>query len=393
MKIITIVGARPQFIKAATVSRAIKQYNATCPNDKRIHEIIVHTGQHYDINMSEIFFKEMEIPEPNYNLEVGSGNHGEQTGKMLSRIEEVLLREKPDMLLVYGDTNSTLAGALAAVKLHIPSVHVEAGLRSCNRHMPEEINRIMADHAANILMCPTRLSVENLKREGITNSNIKEAPITLNDQIVHEVGDVMYDSFLFYTQKAEKKSTILQKLNIKKGEFILATVHRAENTDNPTRFQNIMKSFQEIASPNSPLILPLHPRSRKFIEKNDIELNSSNVLVIDPVGYIDMVQLEKNAGVIITDSGGVQKEAFFAKIPCITLRDQTEWTETINMGWNCLTGDNPKAIGEAFALCRNSIQGKPPFPTSNSEGIRLLSPYGDGRAAEKIVNMLSHLHT
>jgi UDP-N-acetylglucosamine 2-epimerase len=311
---------------------------------------------------------------------------------MLSKIEEVLLQERPDFVLVYGDTNSTLAGTVAAVKLHIPSVHVEAGLRSFNRYMPEEINRIMADHAANILMCPTLLSVKNLQNEGICLSTDKNHTITLNDQRVYEIGDVMYDSFLFYSKMAEKKSDILQKLNINSGKFTLATVHRAENTDNSTRFRNITQSFQDIASEDFPLILPLHPRSRKFLGENGIEFNNKHVIAIDPVGYIDMVQLENNAGIIITDSGGVQKEAFFANVPCITLREQTEWIETLDMGWNCLAGDNPQKIREAFTLCQNSTRDNPPFSNGNIDEISTLSPYGDGKAAQKIVNLLAGFH-
>jgi len=325
MKIVTVIGARPQFIKAATVSRVLRRI----PN---IQETLVHTGQHYDANMSRVFFEELDIPEPGYNLEIGSLSHGAQTGRMLEAIENILLDEKPDMVIVYGDTNSTLAGTLAAVKLHIPVAHVEAGLRSFNRTMPEEINRILADHSADILFAPTQEAVKHLKHEGIAGERI------------HLVGDVMYDAALYYTRKASEKSLILDQLGIKSKDYILATVHRAENTDDPVRLNRIFKALSHIAK-DITVILPLHPRTQAFIARDkEIEALSRQLRIIEPVGYLDMVMLEKHAQLIATDSGGVQKEAFFHRIPCVTLRDETEWVELVEHGYNCLVGADDKKI-------------------------------------------------
>jgi len=322
MKIATVVGARPQFIKAAPVSRALRA---------RHQEVLIHTGQHYDLNMSEVFFQELDIPRPDYHLGVGSGSHGAQTGAILQAVEEVLFREKPAALLVYGDTNSTLAGALAAAKMHIPVLHIEAGLRSFNRKMPEEINRILTDHLSRLLFCPTATAVANLAREGITSG-------------VHLNGDVMYDAFLFNKQLA-KEVQLLAELGVKPGEYLLCTVHRAENTDDPGRLQAIFAALNQVAQP---VILPLHPRTQKIIREQGLEgALGSNIKVIDPVGYLEMITLEAEAGKILTDSGGVQKEAYFARVPCITLRDETEWIETVEAGWNLLTGTDTDKIVRA----------------------------------------------
>lgn len=388
MKIVTIIGARPQFIKAAAVSRAIADYNAKGP-EAPIYELIVHTGQHYDANMSQVFFDELRIPRPHYHLEIGSGSHGAMTGAMLEKIEAVLLRERPDFVLVYGDTNSTLAGALAAVKLHIPSVHVEAGLRSFNRRMPEEINRIVADQTANLLLCPTQLGVDNLRREGIGAPD--QAPFDFNQQRVHLVGDVMYDSVLFNAQLAETQSQLLRHLQLAGQPFALATLHRAENTDDPQRLTEIFRALATIAGPELALVLPLHPRTRLRLSDAGLDITAPGLRPIDPVGYLDMLSLERHAQVILTDSGGVQKEAYFMGVPCITLRDETEWTETVELGWNCLTGASADKILQAFHRTCARVKGAPPFdicpgaPSSNS-------PYGDGRAAEKIVEILAATH-
>ncbi|HEX7400538.1 MAG TPA: UDP-N-acetylglucosamine 2-epimerase (non-hydrolyzing), partial [candidate division Zixibacteria bacterium] len=312
MKIISVVGARPQFIKLASLSKELR---------KKHHEIIIHTGQHYDDNLSKVFFSELSIPKPDYNLGIGSAEHGEQTGRMMEGIERILLSEKPNLVIVYGDTNSTLAGALAAAKLNIPVAHVEAGLRSYRKSMPEEINRVLTDHVSTLLFCPTPTSVKNLKKEGITKG-------------VHLVGDVMYDSLLDHLKVAEKKSRIMRKLNLRKKEFYLLTIHRAENTDIK---ENLKKVTQIIAHLDKKVVFPIHPRTRNKLGEFKLLsrlLSLSNLILIDPVSYLDMLILEKNAGFILTDSGGVQKEAFFLRIPCLTLRDETEWVETLESGWN-----------------------------------------------------------
>ncbi|MCM2283298.1 MAG: UDP-N-acetylglucosamine 2-epimerase (non-hydrolyzing) [Desulfobacula sp.] len=393
-KIVTIIGARPQFIKAATLSRAIKNNKNS---GMEISEIIVHTGQHYDENMSKIFFDELEIPQPDYNLEVGSGSHGSQSGKMMEKIEEVLLHEKPDLVLTYGDTNSTMAGAVAAVKLHIPSAHVEAGLRSFNRLMPEEINRIMADEISQLLFCPTQTAVLNLSSKRIMSyPPFDFSDYSFNSQFVFNVGDVMYDSVLFNRNLSNIKSDILARLGIGQKEYVLATLHRAENTDDPKRLGNIMKAFNNISANGSKIILPLHPRTLKHIKQiNDSKKDrafNSNVMIIDPVGYLDMLQLEANADSILTDSGGVQKEAFFLKIPCITLRDETEWVETVETGWNSIAGADIQKIELAHAALKNKKDILPPFhgnvfkTPSHSDMDNL---YGDGHAAEKILEIIS----
>ncbi len=320
MKVASIIGARPQFIKASPVSKALSHKH---------DEIIIHTGQHYDYEMSAQFFKELEIPEPDYNLEVGSGTHGYQTGEILKGCEKVLLAEKPDIVLVYGDTNSTLAGALGAAKLHIPVAHVEAGLRSFNRSMPEEINRVVTDHISRLLFCPTDTAVENLKREGITEG-------------VHKVGDVMVDVLLQNREKAAGNG-ILAEIGMQGKEYFLATIHRASNTDNIERLKAILKAFE---ATEKTIILPLHPRTKKAIEDSDIAI-PPNVRMIGPVGYIEFMCLMANSTKIMTDSGGIQKEAYILRKPCITLRDETEWVETVQDGWNVLVGADVERIVNA----------------------------------------------
>lgn len=358
-KIVTIVGARPQFIKAAVVSRALKQ-------EVNLKEVLIHTGQHYDTNMSQIFFDELEINKIDYQLSVGSGLHGKQTGDMIVKIEDILIKEKPDRLLIYGDTNSTLAGAIAAVKLHIPIAHVEAGLRSYNRNMPEEINRIVADQVSDILFAPTKRSFLNLQDEGY--------PI---ERIVM-VGDVMYDAALYYSEKAKKRSHILIKHNCKVQEYILATIHRAENTDNHNNLLTIFAALDRI-SRTIPIIMPLHPRTRTVFEKHYPNLlKDTYIKLIEPVGFLDMVMLEKHAALIITDSGGVQKEAFFYNIPCITLRGETEWVETVELRWNTLI--KPHDPDEIYELIVKSL---------DTYGLSNHYPYGKGNAANLIAKHLT----
>ena len=360
LKIVDIVGARPQFIKLAPVLKAIENHNRQ--NDlPEIKEVLVHTGQHYDYEMSQVFFEDLGLKAPDYHLGVGSGTHGHQTGEMLKRIEEVLLQEKPGLVMVYGDTNTTLAGALAAVKLHIPVAHVEAGLRAFNRKIPEEINRILTDHVSSLLFCPTETAVENLRGEGITEG-------------VHLVGDVMYDAVLQYSELAERKSRILETLGLQSGAYALATVHRAENTDTLKRLQAILQGLKAVSQDGLPVIFPIHPRTRKQMERLNLEANS--VRVMEPVSYLDMLLLEKNARVIFTDSGGVQKEAYWFKVPCVTLREETEWVETVEEGWNVLVGYEPERINSAVKLVKDGHDNR--------------KPYGDGQTAEKIVNILLH---
>jgi len=360
VKIVTIIGARPQFIKAAPVSRAISRHNSK-RGSAQIEDVIIHTGQHYDHNMSQVFFEQLKIHPPKYNLEVGSGKHGEMTGAMLARIEDVLLKEKPDLVLVYGDTNSTLAGALAAAKLLIPVAHVEAGLRSFNRRMPEEVNRILTDHVSDLLFCPTETAVRNLTNEGIIES-------------VFQTGDVMYDAFRFHKEQALKSSPILSELNLKPKEYSLATVHRQESTDDPEALLNIFNALEKIATKDCPLIVPLHPRTKKILKQSH-PMHRINpwVNLISPVGYLDMIALESQARIILTDSGGIQKEAYFAKIPCVTLREETEWLETLEDGWNHLGGRDTNTILDAYQAALQSRSGN----QSN--------PYGDGNASKLIL--------
>jgi UDP-GlcNAc3NAcA epimerase len=369
MKIATIIGARPQFIKAAAISRAIAGHNQN-NSSTVIEEILVHTGQHYDDDMSAIFFRELEIPEPKYNLNIGSGSHGLQTGRMLMAIEEVLLQEKPDWVLIYGDTNSTLAGALAAAKLHIRIAHVEAGLRSYNRMMPEEINRIVADQLSYLLFCPSQIAVNNLAGEGIGKnegqrpffSPKKKGAVPVFSQKVVITGDVMADALQFAATKAPAHD-ILARLELQPQEYLLATVHRAENTDDSQRLQNILSAF---AALNEPVVFPVHPRTRKLLQETSYQPPEC-VKLIDPVGYFDIIALEKSARLLLTDSGGMQKEAYWLKVPCITLRDETEWIETAEMGWNILTGaDRDRIISTVRAF--KTPSDHPPL-------------YGDGKAA------------
>jgi UDP-GlcNAc3NAcA epimerase len=361
LKIVTVVGARPQFIKAAAVSRAIARHNAEAAANPRIEEIIVHTGQHYDANMSAVFFEELNIPEPRYNLGVGSGTHGRQTGLMLERIEEALTSEVPDWVLVYGDTNSTLAGALAAVKLHIPVAHVEAGLRAFDRTIPEEVNRLVADGVSSLLLCPTRLAVENLAREGVTRG-------------VHNVGDVMYDSVLFNAVLAEQKSAILKAMGVQPKAYLLATTHRAANTDDTRRLKSI---FDALARIDQPIVLPLHPRTRSVMNTEGIR-PAAHIKITEPVSYLDMLVLEKNARAILTDSGGMQKEAYFFKVPCVTMLEKTEWAELVQVGANFLAGSDPGGILEGAAWA-TKWRG----PT-DSEPL-----YGDGNAGAAVVRLLA----
>jgi UDP-GlcNAc3NAcA epimerase len=387
MKVITVVGARPQFIKAASVSRAIQAFNRK-HSRRRIQEILVHTGQHYDYLMDRVFFEELQLPKPNYHLGIGSGSHGKQTGIMLERIETVLQKEKPEWVMVYGDTNSTLAGALSAAKLNIPVAHVEAGLRSYNRIMPEEINRLLTDHLSTLLFCPTRQAVRNLAREGIKNEGRR---------MVKRVGDVMYDSVLYYSNQAEEKSTIFKELNLFSPDdiytpnsklktqnsglltpnYFLATLHRAENTDDPRRLRSILRALDEIGK-DTLVILPLHPRTKKMMETYHLFSFSRRIKLIEPISYLDMLTLEKDAKAILTDSGGVQKEAYWFRVPCFTLRDETEWVETVKRGWNVLVGtEKGKILSEVRKLKFKKDRG------------RVTADEGGGRASERIVEILA----
>ena len=406
MKIVTVVGARPQFVKAAAVRRAIEAYNKhdSLPRRRRskkaFQEVLVHTGQHYDYVMDGVFFEELQLPKPDHHLGVGSGSHAKQTALMLERIETILQKEKPDAVLVYGDTNSTLAGALTAAKLNIPVAHVEAGLRSFNRVMPEETNRLLTDHLSTFLFCPTRQSVQNLSKEGIKNGKGK---------VVKRVGDVMYDSILHYSTLADKKSTILNELGLalsrrsftpnverrtpnsyssvsrapnaerRTPNYYLATLHRAENTDDSKTLRAILAALDEIGK-DVPVILPLHPRTKKMMETYHLRSNQRRVKLIDPVSYLDMITLTKHARIVLTDSGGVQKEAYWLRVPCITLREETEWVETVESGWNVLVGTDRKKIIEAV----HSREGEK-LP---KKGVRL---FGDGKASERIVQTLLDL--
>lgn len=353
LRVLTVVGARPQFIKAAAVSRAFLA-------DGSVEEDIVHTGQHYDDAMSDAFFRELGIPTPAVNLEIGSGSHGAQTGRMLERIETEIQGRKPDWVLVYGDTNSTTAGALAAVKLHVPVAHVEAGLRSFNRKMPEEINRIVTDHVSDLLFAPTDAAVENLSREGIGGEK------------VCMVGDVMYDAALFASTAGswlERSGTGLTP-----GKYVAATIHRAENTDDPNTLRSILEGLSQVGLP---VALPLHPRTLKAVEDAGLTAWArENLVILEPLGYFAMAELVKNAAVVATDSGGLQKEAFFHGVPCVTLRTETEWVELVDLGWN--TVQPPSTAGEVSAAIRSA------FGTVGRSG----HPYGDGHAAEKIVSRL-----
>ncbi len=356
MKIVTVVGARPQFVKASVVSAALKP---VCT------EIIVHTGQHYDRNMSDVFFEELSIPKPAYHLGVGSGSHGHQTGEMLMKIEDVILDEKPDILLVYGDTNSTLAGALAASKLHIPVAHVEAGLRSYNMRMPEEQNRVLTDHISQWLFCPTQTAAENLKKEGVTNG-------------VSVCGDVMLDSVLHFLELARKnpnKTAIYEQLGITPKNYRLATLHRAETTDGG--LEAVIRIFQAFEQLPQTVVLPIHPRTRPLAEEAIQKCGFQNIRLIDPVGYLEMLLLTSGACQVMTDSGGLQKEAWFMEIPCVTLRQETEWVETLEGNWNVL------AKLETADILNKALH------TTVDPSARTAQPFGDGKASEKIASILA----
>lgn len=350
MKCVSVVGARPQFIKASPLTLAIRKQN---------RDVLIHTGQHYDHGMSDVFFQDLGIPMPDYHLGIGSGSHGAQTGAMLKAIEEVLEKERPDIVLVYGDTNSTLAAALAAAKLHIPVAHIEAGLRSFNRAMPEEINRVMTDHLSTWLFAPSTLSRDNLRREGIENG-------------VHVVGDIMYDALMLHRRSAEHRSDVLTRLELSPRSYYAATIHRAENTDLPDRLRSIFKALQVLTKP---VIVPLHPRTKKKLEEYMIQVGP-NVRCIEPLGYLDMVRFQQHAACVLTDSGGVQKEAYYLRVPCVTLRTETEWVETVTAGWNVVCGSRVEAI-------LNAVEKMESCSASQS------NLYGDGHAAERIVSILS----
>ena len=357
-KILSVVGARPQFVKAAAVSRVLR---AT----RGLREVLVHTGQHYDRNMSGVFFRELDIPRPDVNLGIGSGAHGEQTGRMLQVLERTIVKEEPDWVLVYGDTNSTLAGALAAAKLKVPLAHVEAGLRSYNRTQPEEINRVLADHVSDVLFVPTRTAAGNLRREGIPPRRIVNS------------GDVMYDAALYYAGRAERRSTALARLKLGGGDYVLATVHRAENTDEPRRLLAIFRAFLRL-SRECAVVVPVHPRTRLALRRAGFRLDAG-LRLIDPVGYLDMVVLEKHARLIATDSGGVQKEAYFYRVPCATLRAETEWVELVEAGWNRLVP--PTAEATIYRTLRRML-------TTFRRPRAAPGLYGAGDAAQRIARAL-----
>ncbi len=357
MKTLTVIGARPQFIKASPISVALKEAG--------FEQVLLHTGQHYDINMSQIFFDELAIAPPDINLGIGSGSHAEQTAGMLVGIEQAINYHKPNWVVIYGDTNSTVAAALAAAKLHVSIAHVEAGLRSFNRTMPEEINRVIADSISSILFAPTQDAINNLRNEGIPNER------------VHLVGDVMYDASLMHGRRADIQSKILDKIGVQPHKFILATVHRAENTDIQHRCQAIFEGL-DLISHNMPVVLPMHPRTKATLERYGIlDKFQHSLRIIDPVGYLDMIKLEKSAALIATDSGGVQKEAFFHKVPCVTLRDETEWVELVDLGWNKII---PPISAENIADAIRSMLG-----TVGQNA----NPYGEGNAANKIAQILA----
>lgn len=350
MKILSIIGARPQFIKCAPLSRRLRQSH---------EEILVHTGQHYDANMSDVFFKELDIPEPDYNLGIGSGSHGEQTGKMLVEIEKLLTKEQPELVLVYGDTNSTLAGSLAASKLQLPVAHVEAGLRSFDRTMPEEINRVLTDHASKLLFCPTETAVRNLINEGIIEG-------------IHKVGDVMVDALHYNIEIADERSQILENVGVVPKDFMVVTVHRASNTDN---FENLSSIVNAFCSVNANIVFPVHPRTQKYLRQYGLwNKLCEHVKVIPPLGYLDMLKLMSSSRKILTDSGGIQKEAYMLGVPCITMRENTEWVETVEDGWNMLVGSDYNKI----------IEGINDFEGADVMG----NVFGNGHACENILKLI-----
>jgi UDP-N-acetylglucosamine 2-epimerase len=352
MKIVTVIGARPQFIKAVVVSKELR---------KRHHEILLHTGQHYDVMLSTVFFDELNIPVPDYNLEVGSDTHSRQTGKMMISIEEILITEKPDLVLVYGDTNSTLAGALAAVKLNLPIAHVEAGTRIFDKSVPEEVNRVLTDHVSSLLFAPTQTAVDNLVIEGLKDG-------------VYLTGDVMLDSFLYFTGIAERNSKILDETRLIRGKYLLATIHRAKNTDDEESLRNIVDAFLSL---DDVIVFPVHPRTKKYLKKYHLwdQLKyASNVILLPPVGYLDSIMLAKNAKKILTDSGGLQKEAYFSRVPCITCYNATGWPETVDDGWNTLVGSNKEKIIEAVRYFESNSKQRDVF--------------GDGKASSRIAEII-----
>ena len=344
MRVATVVGARPQFVKAAPVSRALRT---------RHTEILIHTGQHYDVRMSDVFFEELEIPAPDHHLGVGSGPHGRQTGEMLARIEQVLESESFDFVLIFGDTNSTLAGALAGAKLHIPVAHVEAGLRSFNRRMPEEINRVVADHVSDLLFCPTQVAVDNLTAEGITRG-------------VHLVGDVMLDTLRMQVKRGLPTQRLLASLDLQPQQYVLATIHRAENTDDPRRLASILAGLDALAEP---VVLPLHPRTRAALDRHQLNPGNGHVKLVEPLSFAEMLAAEASARVIVTDSGGVQKEASWLRVPCVTVREETEWVETVESGWNVLVGTEERAIASAVRAAAAPVAAPPQDEASASERI------------------------
>jgi len=372
IKIVTIIGARPQIIKAAALSRAIRTHYS-----KQITEVIVHTGQHYDENMSEVFFSELGIPQPDYNLQVGSGAHGKQTARMIEGIEDILVKEKPDYIVLYGDTNSTLAGAVAASKIHVPIVHIEAGLRSYNKSMPEEINRILCDHCSTLLFSPTKTGYDNLIREGFNADSA--APFSSDNPAIYHCGDVMYDNSLYFSDMAAESSMVLTQNKLTPDKYILSTIHRNNNTDDPVRLGALFEALLQIVSHSGmDLVLPLHPRTAKMLKSNlTTELyeritQTKQIKIIPPVSFLDMIRLEQQAAMIITDSGGVQKEAYFFKKPCIILRPETEWKEIVEVGAAVITDADEKRIVAAY----EKFSSNPPagFPEI----------FGDGKAAEFI---------
>ncbi len=372
IKLLTIIGARPQIIKAAALSRAIKNNF-----EKEIQEVIVHTGQHYDDNMSKVFFDELAIPQPDYNLNTGSGSHGKQTASMIEGIEEILLKEKPNCIVLYGDTNSTLAGAIAASKIQIPVIHIEAGLRSFNKSMPEEINRIMCDHVSTLLFSPTKSGYDNLLKEGFKENN--QPPYTFDNPKIYHCGDVMYDNSLYFSTVAEQKTSVLKDNNLQQNKFILATIHRNNNTDEPLRLNALFGAMNKIATENKiKIILPLHPRTAKLLQKNlspelyNTVMGHEHIRIIPPVSFLEMIALEKNATLIMTDSGGVQKEAFFFQKPCIILRSETEWIELVNCGAAKIVDADELKISDAFNY----------FTTAKN--LKFPDLFGDGDAAKFI---------
>ncbi len=374
MKFVTIIGARPQFIKAAAISRAIRDL---FPD--RVREVIIHTGQHYDANMSQVFFDEMGIPRPDHMLEIGSGDHGQQTGAMIAGIETILLKEKPDCVILYGDTNSTLAGAIAASKHYLPIAHVEAGLRSFDKRMPEEINRILCDQVSTLLFSPTQTGVDNLAKEGFALGNA--GPYTMDNPKVYHCGDVMYDNTRFFSDYAQTRVDLVHSLGLKKGQFILATIHRNTNTDEPARLSSIFKALLELTEIHGEtVLLPLHPRTKKVLDVNlepgvlKTLRNSDRLKLILPVSFLEMTALEAACKMVITDSGGVQKESFFLEKPCIVLRPQTEWVELVEAGTAILTDADSQRILDAYIHFGNA--GPLHFPHI----------FGDGHAAEFIVS-------